>query len=512
MNHRDLWKRYQHYLCISSDVGLGLDVSRMGFDDAFVRRMSEPMAKALRAMAELESGAKANVDEDRMVGHYWLRAPALAPTETISADIETTLAAVKAFAGDVHSGAIKPQRGDGFFVVLVIGIGGSALGPQFVSDALGGVGDRMVVRFIDNTDADGIDRVLAELDEDIEQTLTIVISKSGGTKETRNGMLEVAAAYKQAGLAFGKHAVAVTCEGSLLHEKAVEEKWLRVFPMWDWVGGRTSEASVVGLLPAALQGIDVDALLGGAHDCDVATRECDPLKNPAALLAMMWYYAVEVRGIRNMVILPYRDRLALLSRYLQQLIMESLGKERDRGGKVVHQGLTVYGNKGSTDQHAYVQQLRDGTNDFFATFVRVLHVGDGDSIQVEEGFTSEDYLDAFWLGTRAALYEKDRESITVTLETLDARAIGTIIALFERAVGLYAELINVNAYDQPGVEAGKKAAGAVLDLQKKVSVYLGGADAPSSPEAIAEAIQEPDGVETIQHILERLTERRIPAP
>src|SRR5437870_6318505 len=117
---------------------------------------------------------------------------------------------------------------------------------------------------------------------------------------------------------------------------------------------------------------------------------------------------------------PYKDRLALFSKYLQQLVMESLGKEKDLDGKIVHQGIAVYGNKGSTDQHAYVQQLRDGVNNFFAVFVRVLEEG-GTPVEVEPGVTAGDYLDGFWAGTRRALYENDRQSITITVPRVDAR-------------------------------------------------------------------------------------------
>ena len=272
MSHLDLWDRYKKFLCVCEPIGLHLDVSRMMFDDSFLDSMAGPMSDALGAMNELERGSHANVDENRMVGHYWLRAPDLAPSDELRREIEQAVTSIKQFASDVHSGTIKPQRGDGFYVVLVVGIGGSALGPQLVADALGATDDPVIVRFLDNTDPDGIDRVLGELDELIEQTLTIVISKSGGTIETRNGMLEVAAAYSQAGLDFAKHAVAITCTGSKLHGKATSEQWLATFPLWDWVGGRTSVLSGVGLLPAALQGLDIDALLRGARECDEIGR------------------------------------------------------------------------------------------------------------------------------------------------------------------------------------------------------------------------------------------------
>jgi glucose-6-phosphate isomerase len=238
---------------------------------------------------------------------------------------------------------------------------------------------------------------------------------------------------------------------------------------------------------------------------DAATRQRDLTKNPAALMALMWFHASGGRGEKDLVILPYKDRLLLLSRYLQQLVMESLGKEKDLGGKVVNQGLAVYGNKGSTDQHAYVQQLREGVSNFFATFVEVLKDRDGASLQVEENVTSGDYLLGFLLGTRRALYEKDRESMTLTVPDVSARSLGALIALYERAVGLYATLTNINAYHQPGVEAGKKAAGVVLELQLKLLGQLRGARGQGrTAEELAAAVGAPDEVETVFKVLEHL--------
>jgi glucose-6-phosphate isomerase len=275
--------------------------------------------------------------------------------------------------------------------------------------------------------------------------------------------------------------------------------------MWDWVGGRTSVTSAVGLLPAALQGIDVLALLAGAAAMDEATRRRETRRNPAALLALAWHATGGGRGSKAMVVLPYKDRLLLFSRYLQQLVMESLGKEKDLEGRVVHQGLTVYGNKGSTDQHAFVQQLRDGTPDFFVTFVRVLRDREGASLEVEPGATSGDFLDGFLLGTRRALHESGRPSLTLTIPDVSPRSLGMLIALYERAVGLYAFLVGVNAYHQPGVEAGKRAAASVLDLQRKVVAALRERGAAGATcEELAAAAGAPDEAETVFHVLERL--------
>jgi len=499
---RALWDRYRELLFVDEGTGLRLDPSRMSFPPDLFAKMEPAMQRAFSQMAALEGGAIANPDEQRMVGHYWLRDPSLAPTPAIRAELEQTLTRLKGFAADVHAGRVRGERGH-FTHLLVVGIGGSALGPQLVSSALTTPRDRMHVHFFDNTDPDGMDRTLAHLDGHLGETLTVVISKSGGTKETRNGMMEAAHAYQRAGLAFGRHAVAVTGAGSELDQHAEREGFIARFPMWDWVGGRTSELSAVGLLPAALQGLDVDAMLDGARAIDALTRRPVTRNNPAALLALMWHHAGAGRGQKDMVILPYKDRLELMSKYLQQLVMESLGKERDLDGKVVHQGIAVYGNKGSTDQHAYVQQLRDGVPNFFVTFIEVLRDRAGDSIGFEDHATAGDYLSGFLLGTRRALYENGRESITITLPRLDAAAVGGLIALYERAVGLYASLVNINAYHQPGVEAGKKAAGVVLALQSKILALLAEKQGTAlDVEGIAEAIGARDEAETVFKILE----------
>jgi glucose-6-phosphate isomerase len=443
-----------------------------------------------------------------MVGHYWLRVSDLAPTAQIREAISSMQARVVAFARDVHDGTVKPETARLFRNVLVIGIGGSALGPQLAASALGSSDDRMKMFFFDNTDPDGFDRVLETLGDGIKETLCVVISKSGGTKETRNGMLEAKEAYRRAGLAFAAHAVAVTGDDSDLDKVAKAERWLGTFPMWDWVGGRTSQFSAVGLLPAALQGIDTAAMLDGAKEADALGRNRDPKKNPAALLALMWHCAGGGTGAKNMVILPYKDRLELTSRYLQQLVMESIGKQKDLAGRDVHQGLTVYGNKGSTDQHAFVQQLRDGPNDFFVTFIRVAEErrSRSASIEVEPGITSGDYLEGFLLGTRQALFENGRDSLMITLDDIGPRSFGVLLAVFERAVGLYAAVVGINAYHQPGVEAGKKAAARVIDLKREIARVLREAAGGSvGVQEIADRCGAGADPETVWHLLERLS-------
>ncbi|KAE9457355.1 hypothetical protein C3L33_10739, partial [Rhododendron williamsianum] len=521
---RELWRRYVDWLYQHRELGLYLDVSRVGFTDEFVAEMEPRFQAAFRAMEKLEKGAIANPDEGRMVGHYWLRNSGLAPSKYLRSQIEATFDAVCSFAADVVCGKIKPPSSpEGRFThILSVGIGGSALGPQFVAEALAPDNPPLKIRFIDNTDPAGIDHQIAQLGPELASTLVIVISKSGGTPETRNGLLEVQKAFREAGLDFAKQVlisgscfcfcfvflalqsseyksqgVAITQENSLLDKTARIEGWLARFPMFDWVGGRTSELSSVGLLPAALQGIDIKEMIAGASLMDEANRTTVVRNNPAALLALCWYWASDGVGSKDMVVLPYKDSLLLFSRYLQQLVMESIGKEFDLDA---FHCLIVLLN-------SYIQQLRDGVHNFFVTFIEVLRDRPpGHDWELEPGVTCGDYLFGMLQGTRSALYSNDRESITVTVQEVTPRSVGAMIALYERAVGIYASLVNINAYHQPGVEAGKKAAGEVLALQKRVLQVLNEASCkdpvePLTLDEVAERCHAPEDIEMIYKII-----------
>ncbi|MCT7970556.1 glucose-6-phosphate isomerase [Laspinema olomoucense] len=504
MDARSLWKRYQDWLYYHEGLGLYLDISRMRFDETFVESMKPKFAQAFEEMKALEAGAVANPDEGRMVGHYWLRNPDIAPTPELKQEILENLSHIEDFAQKVHNGTVHPPNASKFTDILSIGIGGSALGPQFVSTALAPESAPLGIHFIDNTDPAGIDALLNHIKDHLPTTLVLVISKSGTTPDTRNGMIEVQKAFESMNLNFPRHAVAITGHDSALEKQAHQEGWIDTFPMHDWVGGRTSELSGVGLVPAALQGIDIQGMLAGAKEMDEATRQPDLKGNPAALLALSWYFAGNGRGEKDMVVLPYKDSLLLFSRYLQQLVMESLGKEKDLAGNTVYQGIAVYGNKGSTDQHAYVQQLREGVPNFFLTFIEVLEDRQGHSPDVGPGITTGDYLLGFLYGTREAIYDNQRDSISVTIPQVNPRTVGALIALYDRAVGLYASLINVNAYHQPGVEAGKKAASEILDLQTRIMEVIAAEGKPLSLEELAQKADASDRIEMIYKILRHL--------
>jgi len=487
------WEKYTQLLRYQN-LRFSLDLSRTDMGLSYIDALQPEIDKAYADLVKLEAGEIANPDEGRMVGHYWLRNPELAPTAEIKAQITDPITQLKQLAHDVHQGKIAPPAGGRFENLLIIGIGGSALGPQLVYEALG-TDSKLTTFFFDNTDPAGCDATLKKISRSggLSKTLSLVVSKSGGTAETRNAMLEAQHAYEEVGLNFGAHTIAITGDGSKLDQYAESNNFITRLPMEDWVGGRSSVMSTVGLVPAALQGIDIDAFLKGANEMDARTRVQDTSKNAAMQLALAWHHAGNGKGEKDMVVLPYKDSLVLFSKYLQQLVMESLGKEHDLDGNVVNQGIAVYGNKGSTDQHAYIQQLRDGVNNFFATFIEVRNGRTGSSIEVDPGNTSADYLQGFLRGTRTALYESGRKSITISIHEVNPHSLGMLIALFERAVTFYASLVNINAYHQPGVEAGKKAAGDFLEILNQTRGALTGWQKTATD--IAEAIShDPEDV------------------
>ncbi len=467
---------YKKNIFFDDNTGLSLDFNGLQKSLAEQIAAQEKMLQKARAdMAALEGGAVANPDEQRMVGHYWLRNPKLAPKPAIQQEIETVQHDIWQFAAQVHSGEIVGCDDKPFKNALVIGIGGSSLGPVFVSEALRLPKNKLELFFIDNTDPDGMDMVLHKIQRALGQTLVIVISKSGGTVETQNGLVEVKGAFAAKGLDFYANAVRITQRGSAFDTAPDAHKWLASFPMWDWVGGRTSVLSAVGPLPLALQGVDCAGLLAGAAACDALSREADaPENDPALLLALAWYTQTGGQGGTSMAVLPYKDRLQLFAKYLQQLIMESLGKEYDLAGQEVHQGLAVFGNKGSSDQHSYVQQLVAGPDNVFVAFIEALRdrVKAESSPLVRDGSTSGDYLQAFMLGTSKALRDHGKSSLIITVPDVNAFTVGMLIALFERAVGYYASFVGINAYHQPAVEFGKKAAGEIIELKNNLQQYL----------------------------------------
>lgn len=464
-------ERARKFRYVDGESRFVLDYSGMKADESDFAGMADKFAAAAAEMKKIESGEIKNPDENRKVTHFTDRAAYVG---------SPLFAEVEAFAEKVRSGEIKGSTGKKFDALVVNGIGGSALGPQLMQFAVNGPywnelsaekrRGFLKIYFLDNTDSAELADLVAVMD--MERTLHLAVSKSGGTQETKNNLIVMNDLYRSSGLDFARHAAAVTMKGSELDKYAREHGFLAVFEMAESIGGRTSETSIVGHVPAALTGVDFAAFLKGACHMDELTRSEDFRRNPAMLLSALWYIAGKGRGDRNMVIVPYSDRLVLLSRYLQQLVMESLGKELDRDGKTVHQGLNVFGNKGGTDAHAFIQQLNDGRDDFFVTFIEILR--DAERYPIADGFVIGDYLHGFRVGLTDALLGKGRQVINIQLEKLGVSELGMIIALYERAVAMYAEYININAFHQPGVQAYKLAAKSILKTQAEFLSKLPG--------------------------------------
>ncbi|MCF7792036.1 MAG: hypothetical protein K9M56_08575 [Victivallales bacterium] len=461
--------RTEKYTLNYDKGNFSIDFSDMKFSDSQLKDLREKLRNAHLEMRKIEAGEIKNPDENRKVTHFTDRSAY--PHEQLFKDVQQ-------FSEDIRAGNIKSSTGEKFEYVIINGIGGSALGPQFMQFAMNsGYWNELSEEkrsgyprfyFLDNTDSTGVYDVTQVID--LTKSLMVNISKSGGTQETKNNIIAFEEIFKKNGIEYPKHACAITMEGSQLDKKANDENWLKIFPMAESIGGRTSETSIVGHLPAALAGIDFKSFLKGACDMDNWTRTPEYMKNPAYLLAAMWYIAGNGKGDKNMVIVPYSDRLILLSRYLQQLVMESLGKEKDLDGNIVHQGLTVFGNKGGTDAHAYIQQLNDGRNDFFITFIEVLE--DAMNIPISDNVTMGDYLHGFQVGLTNALKTRDRNIIQIQIDKITPYNLGMLIALYERAVAVYAELIHINAFHQPGVQAYKLASKGVILLSADLQEIL----------------------------------------
>jgi glucose-6-phosphate isomerase len=457
----DMLTRSEKYTLNHDTANFSINFADMNFTETALKEIKEKLTQANQEMRKIEAGEIKNPDENRKVTHF---------SDRVSYPHEQAFKDVEAFSKAIKEGEIKSSTNEKFEYVIINGIGGSALGPQLMQFSVNGpywneLSDKKrnsypKLYFLDNTDPAGVHDVNQVIE--LNKTLMVNISKSGGTQETKNNIIAFEAIFKDAGIEYAKHACAITMEHSHLDKKARNENWLKIFPMAESIGGRTSETSIVGHLPAALAGIDFKEFLEGACEMDVWTRKPDYMKNPAYLLAAMWYIAGNGKGDKNMVIVPYSDRLVLLSKYLQQLVMESLGKEKDLDDNVVHQGLTVFGNKGGTDAHAYIQQLNDGRNDFFITFIEVLK--DAMNIPIAEGITMGDYLHGFQFGLSSALKTRKRNIIKIQIDEVTPYNLGMLIALYERAVAVYAELIHINAFHQPGVQAYKLASKGIIQL------------------------------------------------
>ncbi|MFO7168567.1 MAG: glucose-6-phosphate isomerase [Chloroflexota bacterium] len=367
-----------------------------------------------------------------------------------------------------------------FEAFVVLGIGGSALGNIAVQTALNHTfynelpaeqrgGPKLYV--IDNSDPELNAHLLETID--LRRTAFNVISKSGTTAETMASFLLVRDALaKQVGEEKLREHIFLTTDphGGFLRQIGEREGWT-MLDLPPKVGGRFSVLTTVGLLSAAVTGVDIRAMLAGAGYGYQLASEPDPLRNPAALGAMVCWLLAE-RGQNIVVMMPYAQRLARVSDWFAQLWAESLGKRLNRAGEVVHVGSTPVKALGATDQHSQVQLYAEGPFDKLINFLAVERYGretpipgayaDLEGVAYLGGHTFAELISAEQRATAIALTEAGKPNITHTLPEVNAFTLGQLFMLLEMQTAIAGELWNINAFDQPGVEAGKIATYALL--------------------------------------------------
>lgn len=372
---------------------------------------------------------------------------------------------------------------DTFDDFVVLGIGGSALGPIAVQQALNHLhyndlprdkrnGPRLFVE--DNIDPE---RMAALLDVvDVEKTCFNVISKSGGTSETMSQLLIIAQLlHEKLGADISTHLIATTDEhkGNLI--KIAKAENLKTYFIPEGVGGRFSELCPVGLLAAAVCGIDIRELLAGAAFMDaICDSQRDVWKNPAYMLATLQVASMK-RGCNISVMMPYADSLRYMADWYAQLWAESLGKKTDWDGTAVYAGQTPVKSLGVTDQHSQVQLYTEGPFDKVLTFLAVdkyrceTMISDGyfdvPDVSFLCGHTQNELIAAELKATEYAVIKSGHLNHTILLPEVNAFTVGQLLFLFEMATAFAGELLNINAFDQPGVEEGKKATYALLGKQ-----------------------------------------------
>ena len=361
------------------------------------------------------------------------------------------------------------QLDKSFTDLVVLGIGGSSLGAitaitalQHPYRQLQKEGNGLKVHFVDNVDPDTIKGLLEVLNP--ESTLVNVISKSGTTAETMSAYLAFQNWLENSlGDKYKKHIVATTDpEKGILRPLAASEDYT-TFTVPPTVGGRFSVLSAVGLLPIALAGINIQELLRGATEAN-SMIEASVKENPIKQSALIQYLAYK-RGKAISVLMPYSTRLRYLSNWYVQLWAESLGKRENIDGSLVNEGSTPLAALGATDQHSQVQLFNEGPNNKIINFIRIAKfdnetlipkVGEGlNKLQYLSGKSFNELINAEQAATAFAVASHGRPNYTITLDKLDAYHLGLLFQYLEWQTALVGELMNINTYNQPGVELGK---------------------------------------------------------
>jgi glucose-6-phosphate isomerase len=480
-------------------VGLYLDYSKNRVNDQTLKlllQLAEESGLRERTNA-MFSGEKINITEKRAVLHIALRAPKtesiLVDGKNVVPDVHAVLDKMAAFAGRVRSGAWKGHTGKRIRNVINVGIGGSDLGPVMAYEALRHYSQRdMTFRFVSNVD--GTDFAEAVHDLDPSETLFIISSKTFTTLETMTNA-HTARDWSLAGLggdekAVAKHFVAVSTNSAEVSKFGIDTA--NMFEFWDWVGGRYSMDSAIGLSTMVAIGPEnFRAMLNGFHEMDEHFRTAPLEKNLPVLMGLLALWYNDFFGAQTVAVLPYDQYLKRFPAYLQQLTMESNGKHVQLDGKtVMHDTGPIYwGEPGTNGQHSFYQLIHQGTRiipcDFLA-FVKTLNpLGRHHDILLANVLAQTEAL-AFgktpeqvkaegtpdWLVPHR-VFEGNRPSNTILAEELDPETLGKLIALYEHSVFTQGVIWNIDSFDQWGVELGKVLAQRIIpELESKTEPAL----------------------------------------
>lgn len=455
-------------------AGLLMDFSKNRVSDRTIELLVSLAEEAGLAAARdsMFAGERINTTEDRAVLHTALRRPRsdslVVDGVDVVADVHAVLDQMAEFSEQVRSGAWTGATGQPIRAVVNIGIGGSDLGPAMACRALRPYSKRsLTFRHVSNIDPTDLHEALIDLDP--ETTLFIVVSKTFGTIETltnarsaRNWLVEALGAE-----AVAKHFVAVSTNADRVAEFGIDTN--NMFGFWDWVGGRYSVGSAVGLSVMLAVGPDgFREFLDGMHDIDEHFRSAPPAENLPVLLGLLGVWYTNFCGAQSHAVLPYSDHLGRFSAYLQQLDMESNGKRVTKDGQMVaaDTGPIVWGQPGTNGQHAFFQLLHQGTHLVPADFIGFVEatdpVGDHHDLLMANFFAQTEAL-AFGHDhdDPQRSFDGNRPTTTILGQRLDPRMLGRLIALYEHKVFTMGVIWGVNSFDQFGVELGKVLATAI---------------------------------------------------
>ncbi len=444
-----------------------------------------------QAIASYFAGEPINQTENRAVMHTALRSQS-GPVVIDGVDVFPEILAVKekmrSFSAEVIGGTRKGYSGKPFTDVVNIGIGGSDLGPAMAVEALAFYRNHLNMHFVSNVDGDHVHEIIRKLNP--ETTLFVIVSKTFTTQETLSNSETIRKWFlqKASGHDVAKHFVAVSTNIARVTEFGIATD--NIFPMWDWVGGRFSLWSAVGLSIALATGFDrFEEMLSGAHQMDNHFRDAPFEENIPVVAAMLTVWYNNFFGAQSEAVIPYSQYLQKLAPYLQQGIMESNGKSVGRDGNPVNYqtGTIIWGEPGTNSQHAFFQLIHQGTKLIPADFIGFVHPLHGDLEHHNK------LMSNFFAQTEALLNGKDEQTVrselakqgitgrmaedllpfkifrgdkptnTILIDKLTPKSLGSLIALYEHKIFVQGIIWNIFSYDQWGVELGKQLANNILD-------------------------------------------------